>query len=134
MTEPSELSFRSMNVARAIETHSNKDGRNNEEAESGGGDSESVEKDHVSGEGMTSAARQSLVKHLRFLAKNPHPAMDSFRSESNLAFWKVILTAPQEDSCLYANGTYMLYVQFPADFPSQPPTVRFKTPVRKTIE
>jgi ubiquitin-protein ligase len=107
--EPSELASRSMNVARAIETHSSKDSPY-AEGESGDGERESGGKESA-GQGMTSAARQSLVKHLRFLAKNPHPAMDIFPSESNLAFWKVILTAPQEESCLYAKGTYMLYVQ-----------------------
>ena len=70
-----------------------------------------------------------MLKELRFLAKNPPPAMDIFPCESNLAFWKVILTAPREDSCLYSNGTFMLYLQFPEEFPNQPPTVRFKTPI-----
>ena len=127
--EPSELSSRSMNVARAIATHGSEEGAE-AAAGLGGAAPPRAAKDHVPGEGgMTAAARQRLLKELRFLAKNPHPAMDIFPCESNLAFWKVILTAPREDSCLYSNGTFMLYLQFPEEFPNQPPTVRFKTPI-----
>ena len=49
-------------------------------------------KDLGSGEGMTSAGCQRLMQELRFLAKNPQPVMDIFPSESNLGFWKVVLT------------------------------------------
>ena len=66
-------------------------------------------KDLGSGEGMTSAGRQRLMQELRFLAKNPHPAMDIFPSESSLGLlescfdWGI--------RCLYPHGTYMLDVQ-----------------------
>ena len=107
--EPSELSARTMNVEKAIEMHSSKDAAASRGL--GGAASESATTDLVSGESMNSAARQRLLKELCYLARNPHPAMDVFPSENNLAFWKVIMKAPKEDSCLYANGTYMLYLQ-----------------------
>ena len=98
-----------MNVEKAIEMHSSKDAAANRGL--GGAASESAATDLVSGESINSAARQCLLKELRYLAKNPHPAMDIFPSESYLAFWKVITKAPKEDSCLYANGTYLLYLE-----------------------
>ena len=112
-----------MNVEKAIEMHSSKDAAASRGL--GGAASESAATDLVSGESMNSAARQRLLKELRYLAKNPHPAMDIFPRESNLAFWKVIMKAPKEGSCLYANGTYMLYLQVQTT--RQPPPDRHES-------
>ena len=64
--EPRELSSQSMNVGRAIETHSSQD--TSAGADSGGlgvGGGESSVKDLGSVEGMTSAGRQRLMQELR---------------------------------------------------------------------
>jgi hypothetical protein len=74
----------------------------------GGAASESAATDLISGDSMNSAALQRLLKEIRYLAKNPHPAMDIFPKREQR---KVIIIAFKEDSCLYANGTYMLYIQ-----------------------
>jgi len=41
---------------------------------------------------ISSLARQRLMQELRHLSQNPHPAMDVFPVESNLAFWNVVMT------------------------------------------
>jgi ubiquitin-protein ligase len=46
-------------------------------------------------------------------------------AESNMGFWKVVMEAPSGDGCLYTGATFLLTVQFPSDYPSKPPVVRF---------
>lgn len=69
---------RSLNVSRALSSEASKD------AALGGAAGEKG--------AITSLARQRLMQELRHLSKNPHPAMDVFPVESNLAFWNVVMT------------------------------------------
>ena len=70
-----------------------------------------------------------LTAELRNLERGPHPYFDVFPCESNLGFWKVVVTAPDDDICAYRNGTWLLSLLFPKDFPSVAPVVRFETPI-----
>lgn len=40
-----------------------------------------------------------------------------------------MLEAPPEESCLYCGATYLLTVEFPADYPQHAPVVRFVSPI-----
>lgn len=50
-----------------------------------------------------------------------------FPAESNLAFWRVLLEGPA--SSPFAGGTFGLTVQVPTTYPTEPPKIRFETPV-----
>jgi hypothetical protein len=77
--EPAELDAPSFNVKRALETYGSEQGASDAPEPSGN---------------LTRQSRKRLMQELKYLAEDPHPAMDVFPSESNLAFWKVIMTAP----------------------------------------
>jgi len=68
-----------------------------------------------------------IMSELRKLQQHPHPSVDIYPCEENIGFWKVILEGP--DSTPYKNGTWLLWVKFPADFPQTPPEIRFETPI-----
>ena len=61
------------------------------------------------------------------LSKHPHDAIRIFPSEDNICFWRVILSGP--DSTPYVNGTWLLTIEFPTNFPRAPPHVRFVTKI-----
>ena len=50
-----------------------------------------------------------------------------FICEHDLFFWKVVVTGPVGTP--YHGGHWLLYVQFDSQYPQQPPTVRFLTPI-----
>ena len=61
------------------------------------------------------------------MANNLPSDMDIYVNESDMSFWKVVLTGPQDTP--YVAGTFILTVQMSQTFPQLPPTVRFVTPI-----
>ncbi|UJR07100.1 hypothetical protein I4U23_011388 [Adineta vaga] len=52
---------------------------------------------------------------------------DLFISKENLFFWKVIMEG--ETGTPYADGRWLLFIEFPSTYPQQPPEVRFITKI-----
>jgi ubiquitin-protein ligase len=57
----------------------------------------------------------------------PHEAMDIYVNESNMSFWKIIMSGPSASP--YERGTFVLMVEMPSNYPQRAPTVRFITPI-----
>ena len=72
---------------------------------------------------------QRLAIELRTIQRTPHPNFDVYPCETNIRFWKVILTAPDDATNAYHGGTWLLSFSFPEEFPGVAPIVRFETPV-----
>ncbi|KAK6529166.1 hypothetical protein TWF694_004379 [Orbilia ellipsospora] len=68
-----------------------------------------------------------LLIEIKDMAENPHPDMDVYVSESEMAFWKIVMQGP--DSSNYASGTFVIFVDMTDDFPRKAPYVRFLTPI-----
>ncbi|KAJ6263455.1 hypothetical protein Dda_2019 [Drechslerella dactyloides] len=81
----------------------------------------------------TVRAAADVVKNRRMLleikdmAENPHPDMDIYVSETNMAFWKVVMQGP--DASNYAQGTFVMFLDMIDDFPRKAPAARFITPI-----
>ncbi len=71
---------------------------------------------------------KSIMKALICVQKNPHPAWDIFPVIENIYFWKLILQGPKDSP--YELGCWLLYAQFPLDYPQSPPEIRFVTPIK----
>jgi hypothetical protein len=48
-----------------------------------------------------------IKQEIKAVHSSPHPGFDVYPSESNISFWKVVMEAPTDDSCLYSGGTYV---------------------------
>jgi ubiquitin-protein ligase len=68
---------------------------------------------------------RQILAEIRQLASNPHPSYDVYVSESNMGFWKVVMSGPSESA--YASGTFVLYLEMGDDYPQSPPQARFIT-------
>jgi ubiquitin-protein ligase len=69
--------------------------------------------------------QRRILSEIRNLASNPHPSYDVYVSESNMGFWKVVMSGPSESA--YASGTFVLYLEMGDDYPQSPPQARFIT-------
>eukprot|EP01121_Diplochlamys_sp_Union-15-3_P015501 TRINITY_DN5139_c0_g2_i3.p1 TRINITY_DN5139_c0_g2~~TRINITY_DN5139_c0_g2_i3.p1 ORF type:complete len:704 (+),score=145.45 TRINITY_DN5139_c0_g2_i3:728-2839(+) len=79
--------------------------------------------------GKSQASRvQRLLKELTDLSKNPHPAIDIYPSQEDVGFWRLVMEAPEGSP--YKGGTWLLYANFPDDYPLGAPEIRFITPIR----
>lgn len=68
-----------------------------------------------------------FMNEVMAMINNPHPSMDVYASESNIGFWKVVMSGPSGSP--YENGTFVLHVDIGDNFPQRAPTARFKTPI-----
>ncbi|KAI1883300.1 hypothetical protein AGOR_G00243780 [Albula goreensis] len=68
-----------------------------------------------------------ILAELKNLHCDPHPFCSVLPSETDLTFWKILMTGPPETP--YEKGTFELYCQFGEDYPMKPPVVRFLTPI-----
>ncbi|KAK0508991.1 hypothetical protein JMJ35_008362 [Cladonia borealis] len=69
-----------------------------------------------------------LQTELRQLMLSPSPGVSAFPSSpENLLNWTGTIAGPSGTP--YANLTFKLLFQFPANYPYAPPTVLFKTPI-----
>ena len=69
-----------------------------------------------------------IMAELSAITANPHPDIDIYVNEFDIAFWKIIFAGP--DGTPYASGTFMAYLSFPIDYPEVPPEMRFVTPIK----
>lgn len=69
-----------------------------------------------------------IMKELRLLAKNPHPNFDIFPTQDDIGFWRLVMEV--DEGSHYSGGTWLLYVEFPLDYPLKAPEIRFVTPIR----
>eukprot|EP01120_Amphizonella_sp_Union-15-10_P007836 TRINITY_DN2696_c0_g1_i5.p1 TRINITY_DN2696_c0_g1~~TRINITY_DN2696_c0_g1_i5.p1 ORF type:complete len:1420 (+),score=325.81 TRINITY_DN2696_c0_g1_i5:55-4314(+) len=69
-----------------------------------------------------------ILKELTQILKDPHPAIDIYPSQSDIGFWRMIMEAPEGSP--YKSGTWLLYANFPEDYPLSAPEIRFVTPIR----
>jgi len=70
-----------------------------------------------------------ILKELRSLLKEPHPNFDIYPNSSNIGFWQIVMEVDPEGSH-YSGGTWLLYAEFPPDYPLRAPEIRFITPIR----
>jgi hypothetical protein len=70
---------------------------------------------------------QDIHGEVKAMIENKHDFMDVYVSESNMAFWKVVMQGPSDTP--YADGTFLLYVELGDQFPMVAPAVRFVTPI-----
>lgn len=68
-----------------------------------------------------------LMQDMRSIVLNPHVHYDCYISETNMAFWKIVMEGPPESP--YESGTFLLYLDIPGNFPAFPPKGRFSTPI-----
>ena len=73
------------------------------------------------------SAGKIYLSEISQMLANVRPMMDVYVCESDMSFWKVVLTGPANTP--YAAGTFMLTVHMTDQFPQQPPVVRFATPI-----
>jgi len=69
-----------------------------------------------------------IFQELKALMKEPHAAIEIFPCQNDVGFWRVLLQGP--DSSPYKEGTWLIYVCFPDEYPLYSPEVRFVTPIR----
>lgn len=72
------------------------------------------------------ASLKRIAKEIQAYSDNPHPFVAIFPC-ANINLWKILLLGPKETP--YENGLFLLYAQFPGDYPFKPPEVRFITPI-----
>jgi ubiquitin-protein ligase len=68
------------------------------------------------------------MSELARLKAQPHPSVDVYPCADRLDFWNVVVVGPQ--GSLYERGAFLLGMDFPSDYPSSPPNLRFMTPIR----
>ncbi len=76
-----------------------------------------------------SEANRRIAKELAEIAESPLPNITAFPSEDDdLTVWTATIHVVNEDS-VYYDGTFILEIRFPRDYPFKPPKVRFLTRV-----
>uniref|UniRef100_A0A6B2KXV2 UBC core domain-containing protein n=1 Tax=Arcella intermedia TaxID=1963864 RepID=A0A6B2KXV2_9EUKA len=71
---------------------------------------------------------REILFQMKKLIQEPHPSIDIYPCESDISFWRMIIEGPSETP--YENGVWLVYLLFPAGYPSEAPEVRFVTPIR----
>ncbi|KAL0483701.1 ubiquitin conjugating enzyme E2 UBE2D [Acrasis kona] len=71
-------------------------------------------------------SERRIAKELNNLKHNPIPNC-SIEEGSDLNHWTIKLTGP--DNTPYAGGLFLLNVNFPKDYPFQPPRIQFETKI-----
>ena len=75
---------------------------------------------------LGSGSLKRIAKEIQHYSDNPHPFVGIFPC-ANINLWKILLLGPKETP--YENGLFLLYAQFPGDYPFKAPEVRFITPI-----
>ncbi|XP_013884435.1 uncharacterized protein LOC106532823 [Austrofundulus limnaeus] len=68
-----------------------------------------------------------ILEELKSLHCDPHPFFKIFPSESDFAFWRILMQGPPNTP--YEKGVFELYCHFGPAYPVKPPVVRFVTHV-----
>ncbi|KAJ4503131.1 hypothetical protein HRR77_008557 [Exophiala dermatitidis] len=72
-----------------------------------------------------SVRSRRLLQEIQDIVSHPHPSYDVYVSESNMAFWKIVLEGPDESS--YEGGTFVFYLDMGEHYPLRAPSGRFLT-------
>eukprot|EP01062_Namystynia_karyoxenos_P061728 TRINITY_DN541_c0_g1_i6.p1 TRINITY_DN541_c0_g1~~TRINITY_DN541_c0_g1_i6.p1 ORF type:complete len:1950 (+),score=620.65 TRINITY_DN541_c0_g1_i6:99-5948(+) len=78
----------------------------------------------------TASARQRvrhIISQLRAQQRDGHPNFRIFPSE-DIGFWRMVMTGPEGTP--YRGGCWLLYMDFPEEYPDAPPELRFVTPIK----
>lgn len=67
-----------------------------------------------------------IQRELKEFLRSPPPGLSVKISGKNVRLWIITLSMP--DDTIYSGETYKLRVQFPADYPTSPPSVYFLSP------
>ena len=79
-------------------------------------------------EAITTTAQRRLMRDLRNLTQNPVEGINAAPvSTGNIFHWNAIIDGPDES--LFENGSFFLTLQFPEDYPNNPPLVKFITKI-----
>lgn len=73
-----------------------------------------------------SSSLKRIMKEIETYNKNPHPFVAIYPC-ANINIWKILLLGPKETP--YENGLFVLYANFPGEYPFKAPEVRFITPI-----
>jgi len=68
-----------------------------------------------------------IMREMRHLLTNPHPAFDIYPSETDLTFWKIVVAGP--DSTPYREGVFLMFLHFKGEYPDIAPELRFVTKI-----
>jgi len=69
-----------------------------------------------------------ILREMKWLLNNSHPAVDIYPCERDMGFWRLVMEGPEGTP--YAGGSWLLYMEFPANYPDQAPEMRFVTPIK----
>jgi len=72
--------------------------------------------------------QKRVMQEMQLLLTTPHPEFDVYVSDSNIFFWRVVVTGP--DSTPYKDGCWCFYVRFGEKYPQLAPEIRFVVPIR----
>jgi len=67
-----------------------------------------------------------IMKQLKIIMNNPHSSIHL--DATNLYIWKVIIDGPSGTP--YNGGKWMLRIWFNGEYPSEPPLIKFITPIK----
>lgn len=87
----------------------------------------SISASSESSKSVASGATRILLDQVQNAISNKHDFIDIYVSEHNMGFWKVVMQG--RPGTPYKNGTFLAYLEFGAEFPRKPPTMRFITPI-----
>lgn len=83
-------------------------------------------KHYLSNNLKTSNPNYRIQRELKEFLSSPPPGLSVKISGKNVRLWIATLTMPS--NTIYAGETYRLRIQFPADYPTSPPSVYFLPP------
>jgi len=72
----------------------------------------------------TSAAQRRILKEFQ---EGPTKYCTFYLTENDIFSWKVIMKGPEGTP--YEKGTFLIYFNFPTDYPFKPPRLQFITPI-----
>jgi ubiquitin-conjugating enzyme E2 G1 len=76
---------------------------------------------------LTTFAKQTLMSQLRELTRSPPENCSVGLHNDQLSTWEVMFFGPP--GSLYEGGFFKALLAFPADFPNNPPSLTFVTPI-----
>eukprot|EP00400_MALV-I_sp_L67-5_P000186 gene186-345_t len=72
--------------------------------------------------------KRRIMAEIKKIHESPHPHFDVYPTDRDIGFWKVVMAGP--DACPYAGGVWLLWINFPEEYPEIPPEVRFQTKIK----
>jgi len=69
-----------------------------------------------------------ILQEMKAIIDSPHPAIDIFPCQKNIAFWRMLIQGPE--SSPYQGGVWLVYANFSDEYPLTAPEVRFVTAIK----